>query len=92
MNDYAPETIPFPASTGRMDMAIVEFDRRPSYQERRPSDRREYWLIFCIAYPLLLVGVIVSRLFGAGRDGGKRRSIFTEARVAAASCIPFVFR
>ncbi|MCG6113919.1 MAG: hypothetical protein MEQ84_01865 [Mesorhizobium sp.] len=73
-------------------MAIADFDRRPSYAERRRSQRREYWLLFCLAYPLLLVGVIVSRLVGAGRAAGERRSVFAEARVVAASCIPFVFR
>ncbi len=73
-------------------MAIADFDRRPSYAERRRSQRREYWLLFCLAYPLLLAGVIVSRLFGAGRAAGERRSVFAEARVVAASCIPFVFR
>ncbi|MFN4271894.1 MAG: hypothetical protein ACK4F5_03725 [Aliihoeflea sp.] len=73
-------------------MAIAEFDRRESYTSRRRADRREYWLLFCVAYPLLLVAVIVGRLFGAGGRTAERRSVFAEARVAAASCIPFVFR
>ena len=73
-------------------MLIAESDRRASYLRRRRADRREYWLIFCIAYPLLLAAAIFSRLFGVRSAYGERHSVFAEARVAAASCIPFVFR
>jgi hypothetical protein len=73
-------------------MLMADSDRRASYLARRRADRREYWLIFCVAYPLLLAAAIVSRLFGVRSFDNERRSVFSEARVAAASCIPFVSR
>ena len=61
---------------------------------RRQAERREYWLMFCLVYPLSLAAVTLRRLAHLGRhpvSGEPKRSIFGEARVAVASCIPFAF-
>jgi hypothetical protein len=78
-------------------MASVDMDGHRSYRDRRRADRREYWLIFCLVYPQFLAAAVFGRLAAlAGRPTvertGPRRSVFSEAREAAASCIPFAFR
>ncbi|KAB0680321.1 hypothetical protein [Aureimonas leprariae] len=78
-------------------MSTIEVDRHTEYRRRRREEAREYWLIFCLIYPQLLVVAVVRRLLALflGRPpapGEPRRSVFTEARVGAASCIPFAFK
>jgi hypothetical protein len=78
-------------------MASVDMDGHRSYRDRRRADLRDYWLIFCLAYPLLLAAVVVGRIaaiLGRRGDGfvDRKRSVFAEARAAAASCIPFALR
>ncbi len=78
-------------------MAIADIDRHRSYRDRQRADLREYWLIFCLAYPLLLVAAVIGRI-GAAFGHHDRppeshpRSVFAEAREAAAACIPFALR
>jgi hypothetical protein len=76
-------------------MASVDMDGHRSYRDRRRADRREYWLIFCLAYPQFLAAAIFGRLAKGHRAPEpyrRPRSIFAEAREAAASCIPFAIR
>ena len=61
---------------------------------RHRAERREYILMFCLVYPLSLAAVTLKRLAHLGRhpaSGEPKRSIFGEARVAVAACIPFAF-
>ena len=61
---------------------------------RRQAERREYWAMFCLIYPLSLAAVTLRRLVHLGRhsvSAEPKRSVFGEARVAVASCIPFAF-
>jgi hypothetical protein len=63
-------------------------------ERRRRAERREYWLMFCLVYPLSLAAVAIRRLAHLGRHSASaepKRSIFGEARVAVASSIPFAF-
>lgn len=76
-------------------MASVDLDRHQTWRDRRRSERREYLAIFCLVYPPFLLAALVARAAAAlaGRGGARpRRSIFAEARSAAASAIPFAFR
>ena len=60
---------------------------------RHLAERREYRLMFWLVYPLSLAAVTLKRLIHLGRPvaAEPKRSIFGEARVAVASCIPFAF-
>lgn len=77
-------------------MASVRTNKHAPYRDRRRADSREYWLIFCLLYPQLLVAAIVGRLAHLAEPRAARaeprRSVFAEARIAAASCIPFAFK
>lgn len=74
-------------------MASMDMGHRPTSEQRRRADDRAYRLIFCLVYPLFLAVAVLSRLAPASRPGGPaRRSVFAEARTAAASSIPFAFR
>jgi hypothetical protein len=79
------------AGYGGTDMAIVEMDKHAVHTSRRRADKREYALIFALLYLPFLAATIMSRLL-AGRPEGPRRSVFAEARAAAASALPFAFR
>lgn len=77
-------------------MAIVDY-RQPRPYDRNRAERREAFLISCIAYPLLLFYFAVSSVLPKGWGGlssrrQPRRSVFSEARSAVNSCIPFIFR
>lgn len=77
-------------------MASIEMNGHHPYHDRRRAERREYRLICMVAYPLFLAAVIVDRLMAmAGiveTAPAPRRNVFSEARAAARSCIPFAFR
>ena len=78
-------------------MTSLQMEKHSSYRRRRREEAREYRLIFCLIYPQLLAVAIVGRLFLliSGRPPASsepRRSVFAEAKVAAASCIPFAFK
>ena len=78
-------------------MTSLQMEKHSSYLRHQREDAREYRLIFCLIYPQLLVVAIVSRLYRlmSGRPSSSsepRRSVFSEARISAASCIPFVFK
>ena len=77
-------------------MAHVGTYKHSDYLSRRRAETREYWFIFCIAYVPLLLTAITGRLVAlAGHhprgEAGPRRSVFAEAKAAAAACIPFAF-
>lgn len=61
------------------------------------SEVVEYRLTMALAYVFFLVVAIVNRLMPkrwranlAGLDG--KRSVFSEARIAASTCIPFAYK
>ena len=77
-------------------MARIGTHKHLDYLSRRRAESREYWLIFCVAYVPLLLTAIAGRLVTlAGHhprnEAGPRRSVFAEAKAAAAACIPFAF-
>lgn len=76
-------------------MASLDMARYEAYRDRRRKEERLSMLLLCVNFPLFLMAALVMRLVGltgGGRTAGPRRSIFAEARSAAASAIPFVFR
>lgn len=78
-------------------MSVLNLDRISTYRSRRKADSREYWFIFCLLYPFLLVAALIARIASLAHGerlaaGETSRSIFAEARTAAASAIPFAFK
>jgi hypothetical protein len=77
-------------------MASIEMNGHHPHRDRRRAEQREYRLICVAAYPLFLAAVIVQRalaLVGVVDAGpAPRRNVFSAARAAAASSIPFAFR
>ena len=77
-------------------MASIEMNGQHPHRDRRRAEQREYRLICVVAYPLFLAAVIVERLLSlvglVDARPAPRRNVFSEARAAAASCIPFAFR
>lgn len=77
-------------------MASIEMDARYPRHSRRRAEQREYRLICILAYPLFLLAVVIERLLGlvglVEAPRTPRRNVFSEARAAARSCIPFAFR
>jgi hypothetical protein len=77
-------------------MASIEMNGPHPHHDRRRAEQREYRLICMVAYPLFLVAVIAERLLSlAGlveAAPAPRRNVFSEARAATRSCIPFAFR
>ncbi len=70
-------------------------EQRLSAYDRQRCEQRQAIGLFWIVYPFCLVSAIAARLTPKRRaasmpDG--RRSVFGEARAAAASCVPFAFR
>lgn len=65
------------------------------YRDRR-AKQHEYRLLVLLVYPLFLLFAVVARLLPGSRQhsaaiGGRRRSVFTEAREAVHTVIPFAF-
>ena len=78
-------------------MATTDFHYDRDHSRRRRADARQYWMLVCALYPLFLGLAVAARLMPRGKhfgssvfDGG--RSVFVEARIAAANCIPFILR
>ncbi|MDP3896274.1 MAG: hypothetical protein Q8Q62_06330 [Mesorhizobium sp.] len=79
-----------------MTMAATDFHDNADLARRRRTDERDSRLLLCALYPLCLTLAIAARLMPRGKRLGSvfpgNRSVFAEARIAAASCIPFIFR
>jgi light-harvesting complex 1 beta chain len=76
-------------------MAVIKDHSISLRRSRNRRDELEYRWVFWCAYPFFLVAAIVSRLLPNRKPpaalGGLRPSVFTQARVAANSSIPFAF-
>jgi hypothetical protein len=77
-------------------MSTTDFHSHTDFARRRRADERQHWLLLCALYPFFLVLAVAARLIPRARRGGSMfpggRSVFAQARAAAATCIPFVFR
>lgn len=77
-------------------MTSIDAGKMDLSRGRQRSDLRAARLLFCCAYPFCLAAAIFDRLLHKPRSGiaaGRpTRSVFGEARAAAASIIPFAFR
>lgn len=77
-------------------MAIASEPRAGEMMKLRRREVLEYRLIFFLSFAFFLVAVLVARLVPWSsqrvRPGFKgHRSIISEARAAAHTCIPFAF-
>ncbi len=67
------------------------------YRDRRANAKQhEYRLLVLLVYPIFLLFAVVARLVPGSRQqsaiiGGRRRSVFSEAREAVHTVIPFAF-
>lgn len=78
-------------------MASMDFDSAAACRARYRCDLRQARLFFGAAYPFCLAVAVGKRLMpGRGEEsrrlGDARQSVFREAKAAAASVVPFVFR
>jgi hypothetical protein len=80
---------------GGEPMAIASEPRAGEMMKLRRREALEYRLIFFLSFAFFLVAVLVARLVPwsqKARPGFKgNRSIISEARAAAHTCIPFAF-
>lgn len=65
------------------------------YRDRR-AKQHEYRLLVLLVYPIFLLFAVAARLVPGSRQqgatiGGRRRSVFSEAREAVHTVIPFAF-
>lgn len=65
------------------------------YRDRR-AKQHEYRLLVLMVYPIFLLFAVVARILPGARQqsaviGGRRRSVFSEAREAVHTVIPFAF-
>ena len=74
-------------------MSTINIHGHTDFDRRQRDDERQYRTLIRAVYPLFLLLAVAARLtrhaspvFPAGR------SVFAQARAAAATCIPFVFR
>lgn len=81
-------------------MTLVDTNVGTGPRRRKASERTEFWLYFAVLYPVCLVLAAVGRLLprrlrpfdtSSFEDRGRRLSIFSEARAAAHTVLPFVF-
>lgn len=70
-------------------MATADLDR-PTLRRQKAT---EFWLYFIATYPFFLVIAVVSRLLPRAHRpfGAHRGSVFSEAKAAAYTVLPFVF-
>lgn len=78
-------------------MANIEMLGHETYSDRRRADRRQYRMIFALAYPLCLGVAGVRRAaeaagFASADPSRRGRTIFAEARSSTAAAVAFAFR
>lgn len=65
------------------------------FRDRR-AKQHEYRLLVLLVFPFFLLFAVLARLLPVSRQpsgliGGRRRSVFSEAREAAHTVVPFAF-
>jgi len=66
-------------------------------QAHRKGDSFEYRALVVVSYPIFFVGAVLGRMMPAGEHAtagpvmGSRPSVFSEARAATETYVPFAF-
>jgi hypothetical protein len=72
-------------------MTIYSLQAVESNSRRRAREARDFRVMFYATFLIFLVVGAIKRLLSPMTRDGNRRSLITEAKAAAHTCLPFAF-